>query len=66
MNEVVPRRIATMLINALKGGVVPRTGLGYIAVGREKEINALLNDVSIIEDGGATFQIGRASCRERV
>ncbi len=56
MNEVVPRRIATMLINALKGGVVPRTGLGYIAVGREKEINALLNDVSIIEDGGATFR----------
>lgn len=56
MNEVVPKRIATMLMNALKGGVVPRTGLGYIAVGRENEINALLNDVSIIEDGGATFR----------
>ena len=56
MNEVVPKRIATMLMNALKGGVVPRTGLGYIAVGRENEINALLNDVSIIESGGATFR----------
>lgn len=56
MGEVVPKRIATMLMNALKGGVVPRTGLGYIAVGRENEINALLNDVSIIEDGGATFR----------
>lgn len=56
MAEVVPKRIATMLMNALKGGVVPRTGLGYIAVGRENEINALLNDVAIIEDGGATFR----------
>ena len=56
MNEKVPKRIATMLINSLKGGVVPRTGLGYIAVGREKEINALLNDVNIIEDAGATFR----------
>lgn len=56
MNEKVPKRIATMLLNSLKGGVVPRTGLGYIAVGREKEINALLNDVSIIEDAGATFR----------
>lgn len=56
MNEKVPKRIATMLMNSLKGGVVPRTGLGYIAVGRENEINALLNDVAIIEDGGATFR----------
>lgn len=56
MNEKVPKRIATMLLNSLKGGVVPRTGLGYIAVGREKEINALLNDVNIIEDAGATFR----------
>lgn len=56
MEQKIPRRIATILLNSLKGGVVPRTGLGYIAVGREKEINALLNDVKIIEDGGATFR----------
>ena len=56
MGQKIPRRIATILLNSLKGGVVPRTGLGYIAVGREKEINALLNDVKIIEDGGATFR----------
>lgn len=56
MTIKVPKRIATMLMNSLKGGVVPRTGLGYIAVGREAEINALLNDVEIIEDGGATFR----------
>lgn len=30
----VPNRIANILINALKGGVVPRVGLEYITVGR--------------------------------
>lgn len=43
-------------MNALQGGVVPRTGLGYIAVGRDEEISALLKDIEIIEDGGATFR----------
>lgn len=57
----VPKRIASNLINALKGGVVPRTGLGYIAVGRTAEINALLHDVEIAEQGGAFFRfvVGR-------
>jgi hypothetical protein len=52
----VPKRIATTIMNALKGGVVPRIGLPYIAVGREIEIDALLHDVKIIEDGGASFR----------
>ncbi|MGN0670545.1 MAG: ATP-binding protein [Oscillospiraceae bacterium] len=57
----IPKRIASGLINALKGGVVPRTGLGYIAVGRSDEIDALLKDVAIAEDGGAFFRfiVGR-------
>mgnify|MGYP000839184565 CR=1 FL=1 len=49
MAVAVPKRIASGIINALKGGVVPRTGLGYIAVGRTAEINALLHDVDITE-----------------
>ncbi len=53
---MIPKRIATAIMNSLKGGVVPRIGLGYIAVGRENEINALLHDVGIIEEGGATFR----------
>ncbi len=52
----VPRRISTIIINSLKGGVVPRIGLPYITVGRESEINALLHDVDIIADGGASFR----------
>ncbi|WP_295069494.1 ATP-binding protein [Ruminococcus sp.] len=52
----IPKRIASAVINTLKGGVVPRTGLPYITVGRETEINALLHDVDIISDGGASFR----------
>ncbi|HOH87136.1 ATP-binding protein [Ruminococcus sp.] len=52
----IPKRIASAVINSLKGGVVPRTGLPYITVGRETEIDALLHDVDIIADGGAAFR----------
>ncbi len=52
----IPRRIATVIVNSLKGGVVPRIGLPYITVGRETEIGALLHDVEIIADGGASFR----------
>ncbi|MBD5150862.1 MAG: ATP-binding protein [Oscillibacter sp.] len=52
----IPRRIAQTLINSLKGGVVPRVGLPYVTVGRKAEIDALLHDVEIIADGGASFR----------
>ena len=57
----VPKRIATVLINSLKGGVVPRVGLPYITVGREAEISALLRDLEIVSEGGASFRfvVGR-------
>lgn len=52
----IPKRIASVIINSLKGGVVPRIGLPYITVGRESEINALLHDIEIISQGGAAFR----------
>lgn len=52
----IPKRIAQALMNSLKGGVVPRVGLPYIAVGRKDEIDALLHDVDIIAEGGASFR----------
>ncbi len=52
----IPKRIAQTLINSLKGGVVPRVGLPYITVGRKEEIDALLHDVDMIADGGASFR----------
>ena len=57
----VPKRIAAVIINSLKGGVVPRIGLPYITVGREREIQAFLTDLGLIESGGASFRflVGR-------
>ena len=64
MNESdrkVPKRIAQAVLHSLKGGVVPRIGLPYITVGRKSEIQALLHDVDIISEGGASFRfiVGR-------
>ncbi len=64
MNEQpkrVPKRIEQTILNALKGGVVPRIGLPYITVGRKNEIEALLHDVDMISEGGEYFRflVGR-------
>lgn len=59
MNEIkkrIPRRIEQTVLNSLKGGVVPRIGLPYITVGRKNEIAALLHDIGIVEEGGASFR----------
>ena len=60
-NRRVPKRISQTILNSLKGGVVPRIGLPYIAVGRKNEIQALLRAVDIIAEGGASFRfvVGR-------
>ena len=60
-NQKIPRRISQTVLNSLKGGVVPRIGLPYITVGRKSEIEALLHDVEIISEGGASFRfiVGR-------
>ena len=60
-DKKVPKRIAQTILNSLKGGVVPRIGLPYITVGRKNEIEALLHDVDIIAEGGASFRfiVGR-------
>ena len=52
----IPKRIAGSVIQSLKGGVVPRIGLPYITVGRSNEIKALLHDVDLIAEGGASFR----------
>ena len=60
-NRRVPKRISQTVLNSLKGGVVPRVGLPYITVGRKSEIEALLHDVDIVAEGGASFRfvVGR-------
>ncbi len=63
MNEVkkVPKRILSSLLSSLSAGVVPRSGAPYIAIGREEEISALLEDIEKISEGEGRmrFLIGR-------
>jgi len=56
MDQGISRATAATVLNSLKGGVVPRIGLEYITVGRRNEIQSLLQDVSVIEQGGAAIR----------
>ena len=59
MTQRLPKRrkISQAILTALAGGTVPRTGVDYIAVGRETEMAALAHDLDIIADGGASFRL---------
>ncbi|MDY5015537.1 MAG: ATP-binding protein [Eubacteriales bacterium] len=57
MKVQIPRRVAAAVLNSLAAGVVPRTGQEYIAIGRTKEIAALLSDLETVEDGGSAFRM---------
>ncbi len=48
------------IVQSLRAGVVPRTGLQHIQVGRSAEVQALVADINRIADGGAgsRFVIG--------
>ena len=58
MNNKIPKRMTTAILQSLGAGVVPRTGLEYIAVGRKLEIGTLLDDLDqIVAEGGASFRL---------
>jgi hypothetical protein len=44
------------VIQSLRAGVVPRTGLHLIQVGRARELEALIQDVKRIHEGGAAIR----------
>ena len=52
----INRREAAALMNSLTSGVVPRVGLRHIAVGRQPEVNAFLQDLATVEEGGAALR----------
>jgi len=45
------------IIQSLRAGVTPRTGLQHIQVGRVREVEALLKDIERISDGGSAFRM---------
>jgi hypothetical protein len=52
----ISKKVSTALINSLGAGVVPRVGIEHIAVGREKELNSLLQNLNDIAEGVAAFR----------
>ena len=44
------------IIQSLKSGVVPRTGLQHIQVGRSEELKSFVKDVDTIAEGGTSFR----------
>src|ERR1700704_2115402 len=55
IQPIRPRERDTIL-QALAAGVVPRTGLRHIQVGRASEVSALVRDIDRIADGGAAIR----------
>lgn len=53
--EIRPRE-RDAIIQSLRAGVVPRSGLHLIQVGRAREVEALLKDIECVADGGSTIR----------
>ena len=56
MGVNIPKRLSGAILNSLQAGVVPRVGLEYVAVGRKREIETVLEDLENISQGGAAFR----------
>ena len=61
MSAPIKPRERDAIFQSLRAGVVPRTGLRHLQVGRRDEVAAVLDDLGRIEEGGASirFIIGR-------
>ena len=53
----IKRRERDAVLNSLQAGLVPRTGIHLIQVGRIDEVKAMLANLESIEQGGAAFRI---------
>jgi hypothetical protein len=55
MNRPIRPKERETIIQSLKSGVVPRTGLQHIQVGRSEELKSFVKDVDTIAEGGTSF-----------
>lgn len=53
----IKKRERTAILQSLSAGVVPRIGLQHIQVGRKLEVEAVLGDLSAVQDGSAAFRL---------
>ncbi|MDM4015115.1 ATP-binding protein [Roseiconus lacunae] len=58
---MIPNRERSAVLQSLSAGVVPAIGLQHIQVGRLNEVDALVNDLKLVEEDGASvrFIVGR-------
>ena len=56
MNPIKPRE-RDSVIQSLRAGVVPRIGQYLVQVGRSRELETLIADISRIVDAGSTFRL---------
>lgn len=52
----IKARDRDVILQALAAGVVPKTGLRHVQVGRAAEVGALVRDIDRIADGGAAMR----------
>ena len=46
-----------IIIQSLRGGVVPRLGLQHIQVGRNEELKSFVKNIETMVDGGTAFRL---------
>ena len=56
ISKIRPRE-RDAIIQSLRAGVTPRSGLQHIQVGRVREVEALIKDIDCIADGGSSFRL---------
>jgi len=57
MAKAIKPREREAIIQSLRAGVTPRTGLHHIQVGRAGEVEALVTNIDTIIDNGAVFRL---------
>jgi len=57
MSKMIRSKERDAILQSLRAGVTPRTGIQHIQVGRVREIEALVKDINRICEGGSAFRI---------
>lgn len=55
LRKIRPRE-RDAIIQSLRSGVTPRTGIQYIQVGRSKELQSIIKDIDRVSDEGSSFK----------
>lgn len=56
MNRPIRTKERETIVQSLKSGVVPRSGLQHIQVGRSDELKSFIKDIDTISGGGTSFR----------